>query len=204
MENIMEYNDKVYPVMTFALSRDFNGYGVMTIGEISSDLYEGDLVYHDTLIKPYWTLNLENVLIGGEDIGLCSGSDDNCGLVVDTGSSYNAMPTSSAIALLKYFNSLGVSCKEYNDYPDITYVIDGYEYTLKAYEYLTIVGDFYSSMYDSTVSSDAITDCFINLYTLDYSYKGYTLWLVGDVFISKFYTIFDFETEQVAFGDRSW
>jgi hypothetical protein len=114
------------------------------------------------------------------------------------------MPTAAYVYLVKLLLSTGVTCQNYNDYPDITFVIDGTEYTLEAYEYLTIIGEGYASMYDSTVDADQIKGCFMNVYTLDIKLMGYTLWLLGDVFISKYYAIFDYENEQVAFAERSW
>jgi hypothetical protein len=204
MKNIMAHNDLVYPVTSFALTRDFNGYGLMTIGELAEEVYTGDLTYHDNILKPYWTLELDAVLVGGKDIGLCTGDDAPCGVVIDTGSSYNAMPTKSLAFLFHYLDSTGVTCQNYNDYPSITYVINGVSYTLEPSEYLTIIGEGFSSMYDSTVDSDQIVDCYMNVYTLNMKLKGLTLWLLGDVFISKYYTVFDFETQQVAFGERSW
>ena len=68
-----------------------------TLGGYNADLIEGDVHWHKVVDKYYWSLEAQNILIGGKDIGLC---DRGCRVLADTGTSIMTAPFDDLSKLL--------------------------------------------------------------------------------------------------------
>lgn len=217
MENVVELYDLKKDIFTMSLPREIGEIGTMTIGYAKQELYFGDILYHDVILKPYWTLKLNGVYLNGQDTGVCK--DGSCGVIIDSGSSYNAIPTSFMKTLISKNKGNPIklgncwkeidfmesetpwgSCSNYLAYPTITYVIDHKEYSLEPWEYLTLIGEDFYTTYDPDVEKEDIEDCYLNFSTFDYEYGGMELWLIGDTLMSKLYSVFDYGNERVGFA----
>jgi hypothetical protein len=87
--------------------------------------------------KTWWTLALDQVLIGDVDIGLCDSKSEGeeCKIIMDSGSSLLATPPKMLSPFLKEISKYS-HCGEINKYPIITFVINGVKYPIDPYEYV--------------------------------------------------------------------
>lgn len=109
----------------------------MTIGGTNPSLYEGSINYHKVIDKYYWEMKADNILVGGNDVGLCK---NGCRVIADTGTSLITGPTDD---LYQLFDAIDVedNCNNVAGLPDITFVLDSIDYTLTAEEYVLTVSD---------------------------------------------------------------
>ena len=78
-----------------------------------------------------------------------------------------------------------VECSKVPDLPDLTFVFDGKDYVLKGTDYiLEVQGTCMSSFTPMDIQMPG----------------GGSLWIVGDVFLRKYYTVYDVGRDAVGFA----
>ena len=86
MDEIVKQNDLKQNVFSFDLNRDPSTESRLLIGEIDYNLIEkNDLKYFQVAHKAYWLIEVDNILLGDKDIGLCLSK--KCAVVLDSGTS---------------------------------------------------------------------------------------------------------------------
>jgi hypothetical protein len=176
----------IHNVMTFFYSTDSFTDGQITLGFIDKTKFNGDLKYYKVIDKFYWAIKLDDVLLNGKSLGLCS---DGCTAVVDTGTSLITGPTSDLSRLLKAI-TVEDDCSGYENAEDVTFVLSGDKYTLKGKDYIL----------KKKMSSGA-HKCRAMMMPLDVPPPHGPVWIFGDVFMQKFYTVFDRDRNAVGFAD---
>ncbi|KAI0352958.1 aspartic peptidase A1 [Trametes cingulata] len=188
------------PVFSFRLGDSEDDGGEAIFGGIDDSAYTGKLEYVPVRRKAYWEVELESVALGDDELEL-----ENTGAAIDTGNlqktvetdivpgtSLIALPTDMAemlntqIGAKKSWNGqYTVDCAKVPDLPDLTLTFNGKPYVLKGTDYvLEIQGTCMSSF----------TGIDINLP------GGGSLWIVGDVFLRKYYTVYDLGRDAVGFA----
>lgn len=81
-----------------------------------------------------------------------------------------------------------VDCSTIGTYPDLTFTLDGIAYTLQSTEYIL------------EVTSMGQTECIVGLQGMDLPSPINNGFILGDVFIRKFYTHFDMANLRVGFA----
>merc|ERR1712048_756423 len=131
----------------------------------------------------YWTVKLDDVLIGGKSLNACPKS--GCFLAVDTGTSLITGPKKH---MNKMIDAVDVEsdCSNFNSnlLPPITFVIDGTNYELKPEEYVM------------KVKEDGSDICIGGFHDLDLEGKP-DLWIAGDTFLSSYYSVYDYDKLRV-------
>lgn len=106
--------------------------------------------------------------------------------VIDSGTSVLVGPTKLVNELTK---GIKVSrfCKGIESLPDITFTIDNIDYTLTYNDYVVQVTDM------------GITECILGIMGSTFP-PSFNYFILGDVFMRKYYTFFDKENGRVGFA----
>ncbi|EAU84813.1 endopeptidase [Coprinopsis cinerea okayama7 len=175
------------PVFAFRIGSSEEDGGEATFGGIDHEAYTGKLHYVPVRRKAYWEVELEKISFGDDELEL-----EHTGAAIDTGTSLIALPTDMAemlntqIGARKSWNGqYQVDCNKVPSLPDLTFQFGGKPYPLKGSDYILNV--------QGTCIS-AFTGMDINMP------GGDSLWIVGDVFLRKYYTVYDLGNDAVGFA----
>lgn len=78
----------------------------ITFGGFDKKLFEGKPKYFDVSDSFYWAIDMEGIMVGDQDTGLCS-KDNKCKAIIDTGTSFFASSTLNVLQIAS--NSLHYS-----------------------------------------------------------------------------------------------
>jgi len=175
------------PVFSFRVGSSAEDGGEAIFGGIDSSAYTGKIDYVPVKRKAYWEVALDKVAFGDDELEL-----ENTGAAIDTGTSLIALPTDIAemlnaqIGASKSWNGqYTVDCKKVPDLPDLSFYFNGKAYPLKGSDYVLEV---------SGTCISAFTGLDINLP------GGDSIWIVGDVFLRRYFTVYDLGKDAVGFA----
>ncbi|XP_024084651.1 cathepsin D-like [Cimex lectularius] len=176
-------------VFSFYLNRDPTAEkgGELFLGGVNEELFHTESLHYLKLSKKaYWQFNMDKVSLGGSNTTFCNG----CQAVADTGISLLIGPTKEVEAInakvgLLSFGSIVVECETVDKLPPVTFVLDGMDFVLEGNDYVLKF-----SLLGQTV-------CLSGFMGLDLPMVD---WILGDVFLGKFYSVYDVKNEQVGFA----
>jgi len=182
-DNLMQEGLVQQDLFSVYLSRTSSG-SVITFGGIDPSHYTGSINWVPVSAQGYWQISMDSVLVNGQNIA-CSGG---CQAIVDTGTSLLAGPPSGINniqnAIGAYEGTNGqymINCSNLSNMPNVVFVINGIHYPLKPSAYaLQVAPGYCSSGFQPT---------------------GAGLWILGDVFIREYYSIFDRGNNQVGLAN---
>ncbi|PCH41020.1 endopeptidase [Wolfiporia cocos MD-104 SS10] len=175
------------PVFSFRLGSSEQDGGEAVFGGVDKSAYTGSIDYVPVRRKAYWEVELEKVALGDDELEL-----DNTGAAIDTGTSLIALPSDIAemlntqIGASRQWNGqYTVDCSKVPSLPDLTLTFNGKPYPLKGTDYiLEVQGTCMSSFTGMDINMPG----------------GGSLWIVGDVFLRKYYTVYDLGNNAVGFA----
>ncbi|XP_066499816.1 pepsin A-like [Hoplias malabaricus] len=178
-DNMMSQGLVAQDVFSVYLSSNSEQGSVMLFGEIDDSLYTGDIYWIPLSSETYYQVTMDSVTINGQIVA-CAGG---CQAIIDTGTSLIVGPTSGINKINSWigattdiYGDATVSCSTVPCMPSITFTINGYTFTIPASSY--VFQDSSGCWSGFTGSRDQ-------------------LWILGDVFIRNFYTIFDRSNNSV-------
>jgi len=165
--------------------------GEMTLCGIDSNHYEGDLLYVPVTRKAYWQFTVDSIDVNAEKFST------NFEAIADTGTSLIAGP-SDVVERLN--NAIGarqnpmngqwmIDCKNLDNMPTVTFKIAGKPFSLTPDQYVMKV---------KPIATMDVTLCLSGFSGIDLP-QG-PMWILGDVFISQYYTVFDQGKDRVGFA----
>eukprot|EP00238_Polyblepharides_amylifera_P006249 CAMPEP_0196579632 /NCGR_PEP_ID=MMETSP1081-20130531/23796_1 /TAXON_ID=36882 /ORGANISM="Pyramimonas amylifera, Strain CCMP720" /LENGTH=414 /DNA_ID=CAMNT_0041899271 /DNA_START=125 /DNA_END=1369 /DNA_ORIENTATION=+ len=179
------------PVFAFWLSRVAgsgsapNG-GEITFGGLDPNHYTGPITYVPLSAATYWQFKVDSVSVGGT--GTLA---TNQQVIADSGTSLLAGPKDVIEKIQQLIGGTPIMAGEYtvdcnslDSMPDVTFTIAGKDFTLTPNDYvLQIQGQ-----------------CLSGFMGFDLPPGLGPQWILGDVFMGKFYTVFDYGNKQVGFA----
>jgi saccharopepsin len=176
------------PVFSFFFNFAANGGqgGELTLGGYDSSEFTGDIQYSPLTNRTYWNIELQSVSVNGQDSGIQSQD-----AAIDTGTTLIVVPDSDAQAVNQLIGAQAVEGQDgvysidcsTDGLPDVTLTFGGNKFSVPAAAYVFSNGD-------GTCMSG-----FAGMGDI-----GLNLWIVGDVFLRNYYSVFDSGNNQVGFA----
>ncbi|KAJ3375441.1 Vacuolar protease A [Allomyces arbusculus] len=192
-----------HPVFTFWLgdvNKDPNAGGEIVFGDIDPAHHVGKIHYAPVIRKGYWEVKMEALTVGGEDFPTLG----NATAAIDTGTSLIAGPMKAADAINKLIgakkNFLGqymIDCRKLDSMPEIAFRFGGKDFTLQPEDYVLKVAA-------SPIGGGAGPEqCISGFMGIEMPPQLGQLWIVGDVFLRKYFTVYDLGKNRVGFAESS-
>ncbi|KAH8301697.1 hypothetical protein KR059_008921, partial [Drosophila kikkawai] len=185
---MMEQNLLAAPVFSVYLNRKGKSDGgYIFFGGSNPDYYTGNFTYVQVSYQAYWQVKMTSAIIKGME--LCQ---NGCEVIVDTGTSFLALPYEQAIVINESiggkpspYGQFFVNCNAVSKLPRITFTLGDRQFYLDGHDYV---------FRDRKM-------CFSAFIAVDLPSPRGPLWILGDVFLGKYYTEFDMERNRIGFAD---
>lgn len=192
-DNLMKQKLVEKNIFSFYLNRDPTGQpgGELMLGGTDSRYYHGELSYLNVTRKAYWQVHMDQLEVGS-GLTLCKGG---CEAIVDTGTSLLVGPVDEVKELQKAIGAVPliqgeymIPCEKVSSLPTVTFKLGGQNYELHPDKYIL------------KVSQAGKTICLSGFMGMDIPPPSGPLWILGDVFIGCYYTVFDRDNNRVGFA----
>jgi len=167
------------PVFGFYLGN--NAPGELIFGGVDSKHVSGDFSYVPLSSEGYWQVDLQGVTLESDSVSQTKSA------IVDSGTSLLAGPTAEIKAIAAKLGASVILGKEYTidcskDIPNLSFTLGGKEFAL--------------TKEDLTLQSSGST-CVLGLMGVDVPAPRGPLWILGDVFMRKYYVEFDWGNKRL-------
>ncbi|XP_076860988.1 nothepsin [Brachyhypopomus gauderio] len=193
-DNMIGQSKVDQPVFSFYLSMNASdGFGgELLLGGVDEELFVPPINWVPVTLKGYWQIKIDEVKIQGTT-AFCH--THSCHAIVDTGTSLISGPTAEIRILQQLIGAtptpIGeyvVSCSRISSLPVVSFVLNGVEYIITAEMYVKR-----DVIYNKEV-------CISGFQGTDISSPVGRLWVLGDVFLSQVYSIYDRGQDRVGFA----
>jgi len=187
-ENMVTQKLIAEPVFAFYLQNDASKKGELIFGGVDKSHYTGELVDVPLTSESYWQVSLDSLSFGDSSIVSSQKA------IIDSGTSLLAGPKQAVDALAKQAGATSVMGKEYSidcsklsSLPDLKIVLGGKDFTLSSEDYVLQVSG----------------QCLFAFIGMDVPPPRGPLWIMGDVFMRKYYCVFDYGNKQMRIAPAS-
>ncbi|KAJ8779973.1 hypothetical protein J1605_012009 [Eschrichtius robustus] len=192
LQGMLQEGALTSPVFSFYLSSQQGSQdgGAVIFGGVDSSLYTGQIYWAPVTQELYWQIGIEEFLIGDQATGWCS---QGCQAIVDTGTSLLTVPQQFMSSLLQatganedQYGQFLVDCSNIQSLPTLTFIINGVQFPLPPTSYILNNDDSF---------------CMVGVEaTYLPSQNGQPLWILGDVFLRSYYSVYDLGNNRVGFA----
>uniref|UniRef100_A0A672K1Y0 Cathepsin D n=1 Tax=Sinocyclocheilus grahami TaxID=75366 RepID=A0A672K1Y0_SINGR len=179
-------------IFSFYLNRnpDTQPGGELLLGGTDPKYYTGDFNYVAISRQAYWQIHMDGMSIGSE-LTLCKGG---CEAIVDTGTSLITGPAAEIKALQKAIGAIPlIQGEPVLGKQNTEGIFANHNNILKTYLSLFVCMCLQESQGGKEI-------CLSGFMGLDIPPPAGPLWILGDVFIGQYYTVFDRENNRVGFA----
>jgi len=176
------------PVFAFYLVNDDKDKGELVFGGVDEDHYTGEFNTIPLTVQTYWQIELQGVAIGEDKL------EASKKVIIDSGTSLIAGPkhlvrkiaqAAGAKSVMGGVEFIFDSCDTADNGPDITFKLGGKDYVLTSEDYVI------------RTESGGQTACLLGFSGMDMFGANHGLWILGDVFMRKYYVKFDYGDKSV-------
>ncbi|KAM6398983.1 pepsin B-like [Rhynochetos jubatus] len=190
MQNMLQQNQLAEPIFSFYYSCNptYSYGGEVILGGVDPQLYSGEVVWAPVIQELYWKIGIEEFSIGPSATGWCS---QGCHGIVDTGTFLLTIPGQFLSALLQALGAeetdygLVVSCSSVPSMPTLYFAISGAQLPLPPSVYV---------LNNNGVCTVGVESTYVP------SASGQPLWILGNLFLRQYYSIFDMANNRVGFA----
>mmetsp|Transcript_2066 Transcript_2066/g.6243 ORF Transcript_2066/g.6243 Transcript_2066/m.6243 type:complete len:451 (-) Transcript_2066:11-1363(-) len=169
------------PHGTFAVYLTDDGNSEITFGGYRPEVLASDILWSPVVRQSYWQVAVEDITFDGADTGLCGAS--GCQVAVDTGTSMLAGP-SDLVDKLSNRLSPKEDCSNFESLPKLGFRI----------------GDRILNLSPDDYMDKGTGECSFSLMSLDVPPPKGPLFIFGDPFLRKYYTVYDRKNMRVGFA----
>jgi len=180
-QNMCERNLVDECVFAFYLGNSEEDLGELTFGGVNTDLFTGEFDYVPLTKPTYWQIDMEGMSIKGKSVTDVRAAIVDSGTSIITGPSEDIAEIAEAVGAFELGNTGEYLTTCGGKKPDIDIKINGKTYTLTPEDYLIPDGSI----------------CLLGFMGLDIPSPTGPLWILGDVFMRKYYTVFDYTNQRV-------
>ncbi|XP_028813629.1 gastricsin-like [Denticeps clupeoides] len=192
MDTMMQEGLIQYNCVAFYLSRSDRAGSEVSFGEVDYSKFRGQLTWTPVTRQKWWQISVQSFKINNQPSSWCS---QGCETMVDTGNPAIFMPNSVhqyTMNLLKVQptqDGYMVDCSQINSLPTLTFTIGGVDFPVPP------------SAYVETTYRGGSPSCSVALYpTQPSAAHDLPLWILGDVFLQEYYSVFDRTYNRVGFA----
>jgi len=175
-------------IFSFFLTDDPTRTGALTLGGTNTAHYTGPLQFVNLTHETYWQVEMSSMTISGSSVTSVTKA------VIDTGTSTLAGPVDDVKKIADMLGAhavvpgeeYAIACEKMNSLPNVVIQMGGFTFTLTAKDYLL------------ETTGDPL--CVLGILGLDIPPPTGPLWILGDIFIRKYYTAFDVANQRVGFA----
>jgi len=172
-------------IFAFYLSSTSGQDGVLTLGGTDPNHYQGSLFWVPLVSETYWEVKLDSLRLGGKNVSAAPYA------VLDTGTSILAGPSAEVAAIAKSVGAVPfplnpkeytIDCNKVPSLPILSVGLGGRVFNLTGSDYVINVED---------------TTCLFGMLGIDIPAPRGPLWIMGDIFLRKYYVAFDLGQNRV-------
>ncbi|KAG3289439.1 gastricsin-like [Ictidomys tridecemlineatus] len=163
--------------------------GAVIFGGVDESLYTGQIFWAPVTRELYWQIGIQEFYVGEEASGWCS---QGCQAMVDTGTSLLTVPQQYLSSLLQAigaqegeYGQFFVNCNDVQNLPTFTFIINGVQFPLPPSAYILNENGYCLVGLEATYVSSG---------------NGQPFWILGDVFLRSYYSVFDMANNRVGFA----
>ncbi|KAM8977228.1 gastricsin-like [Pelodytes ibericus] len=186
VQGLIQQNLIPQPLFSFYLTGQS---GEVILGGVDSSLYSGQIYWTPVTQEIYWQIAIDEFSVNGQASGWCS---QGCQGIVDTGTPLLTIPQQYLGTLLQYIGAQQaqngnyiVNCNIVQNLPPISFTISGTQFSIPPSGYILQINGYCVVGFESTYLP---------------SRNGQPLWILGDVFLRQYYSVYDFGNNQVGFA----
>jgi hypothetical protein len=183
-QNLIEQNLIDSPQFGFYLGNSDSDSGELILGGYDKDKFTGDLDWVNLSAATYWQINLGGFTADGTSFVSQTKAIIDSGTSLLTGPSDIVKQVANKIGAREIISGEYMVHCNYGSLPNFDFTIDGKVYTLTARDYLIPDGEV----------------CLLGMIGLDIPAPAGPLWILGDVFMRKYYTVFDWGNKRMGFA----
>ncbi|CAM9566325.1 unnamed protein product [Scytosiphon promiscuus] len=177
---LVESGELDEPVFAFYLGNQKEGE--LIIGGTDPDHYLHAISYVPVTKKGYWQIDMDSVTVAGSSVTSVNAAILDSGTSLLVGPKEDVKKIASKVGAVSFMNGeYLMPCS--SDLPPLTFTIGGKDYTLEGDEYVIKAGN------------DKV--CILAIMGMDVPAPMGPLWILGDVFMRKYYTVFDYGNAQI-------
>jgi len=192
MDQIFNHTDCNQQLFAFWLNRneDSNVGGEMTLCDMDPNHYKGEISYESLTGTDYWRIQIGGLKVDDQQIV------GTANAIVDTGTSLLVGPSDLVEQIQTIIGGFPIAPGEYVVFcnlveflPTVHINIGGKDWALKPDDYIL------------KESSEGVDLCIVGIAGIDFPPQIGPLWILGDVFIGRYYSVFDHANKRIGLAE---